>query len=52
MLGINEQFDAARDPRLPFDEARAFERQHHLVNGRRADAEIFLHLGFGRRPAM
>ena len=30
----------------------AFERQHHLVNRRRADAEILLHVGFGRRPAV
>jgi hypothetical protein len=27
-------------------------RQHHLVNGRRADAKIFLHVGFRRRPAV
>jgi hypothetical protein len=30
----------------------AFERQHHLVNRRRADAEVFLHVGFGGRPAV
>ena len=29
-----------------------FQRQHHLVNRRRADAEIFLHVGFGRGPAV
>ena len=29
-----------------------FERQHHLVNRRRADAKILLHVGFGWRPAM
>jgi transposase len=33
---------------LPSDEASSFQRQHHLVNRRRADAEIFLHVGFGR----
>jgi transposase len=37
---------------LPFDEACAFERQHHLVNGGRADAKILLHVGFGRWPAV
>jgi hypothetical protein len=37
---------------LPSDEARSFERQHHLVNRRRADAKILLHIGFGRRPAV
>ena len=39
-------------PWLPSDEACPFERQHHLVNGRRADAKILLHVGFGRRPAV
>ena len=34
------------------DEAGSFQRQHHLVNRRRADAEIFLHVGFGRGPAV
>src|SRR5580700_5896530 len=52
MLGINEQFDAAGGPRLPSDEPGSFERQHHLVNRRRADAKILLHVGFGRRPAV
>ncbi|MGY3573031.1 transposase [Bradyrhizobium sp. USDA 4504] len=49
---INEELDAASGPRLPSDEAFAFERQHHLVNGGRADAKILLHVGFGRWPAM
>ena len=52
MVGINEQFDAARGPWLPSDEARPFERQDHLVNRGWADAEVFLHVGFGRRPAV
>ena len=52
MLRINEHFDAAGDPWLPSDEAGSFERQHHLVNRRRADAKILLHVGFGRRPAV
>jgi hypothetical protein len=33
---------------LPFDEAFSFERQHHLMDRRRADAKILLHVGFGR----
>jgi hypothetical protein len=39
-------------PRLPSDEPGSFERQHHLVNRRRADAKILLHVGFSRRPAV
>jgi hypothetical protein len=34
------------------DEACTFERQHHLVNGRRCDAKILPDVGFRRRPAM
>ena len=49
---INEDRDAARRPWLPCDEAGSFQRQHHLVNGRRADAEIFLDVGFGRGSAV
>jgi hypothetical protein len=52
VLGINQQFDAAGGSRLPSDESFPFERQHHLVNRRRRDAKILLHVGFGRRPAM
>ena len=37
---------------MPSDEPGAFERQHHLVNRRRADAKVLLHVGFGRRPAV
>ena len=36
MFWINEQLDAPCGPRLPLDETHPFERQHHLVNGRRA----------------
>ena len=52
MLWIKEHFDAADDSRLSSDESGSFERQHHLVNGRRADAKILLHVGFGRRAAV
>jgi hypothetical protein len=49
---INEQFDATGDPGLPSDEACAFERHEHLVNGRWGDLKVLLDVGFGRRPAM
>jgi transposase len=34
------------------DEPCPFERAHHLVNRRWADAKIFLHVGFSGRPAV
>jgi transposase len=37
---------------LSSDQARPFEGQHHLVNRGWADAEVFLHVGFGWRPAV
>jgi hypothetical protein len=49
---LDEHFDASGHSGLPFDEAGSFERQHHLVNGRRAHAEILLHVGFSRRPSV
>ena len=52
MLWINEHFDAAGNARLSCNEACAFKREHHLVNRRRADTKILLHVGFGRRPAV
>jgi transposase len=52
VLRINEHFDASSDARLSPDEPCAFERKHHLVDRRRADSEILLHVGFGRRPAV
>jgi transposase len=52
VFGINDHFDAAGGPGLSSDEPCPFQRQHHLVNGGRAHAEVFLHVGFGRRPAV
>jgi hypothetical protein len=49
---IDKDFDAASNARFPLDESRAFKRQHHLVNGRRCDAKILLHVGFRWRSAM
>ena len=40
------------DAGLASDQACAFEGEHHLVDGRRGDAEVALHVGFGRRPPM
>jgi len=52
VFGINEHFDAAGGSRLPSDEAFSFEGQYHLMDGRRPDAKILLHVGFGRRAAV
>jgi transposase len=49
---INEDLDAAGGPWLPPDEPYSFERQHHLVDRRRAHAKVLLHVGFGWRPAV
>ena len=37
---------------LGFRLTLAFEGDHHLVNRGWADAEVFLDIGFGRRPAV
>ncbi len=52
LFWIDEQLDAAGRPGLPFDESSSFEGQHHLMNGIRSNAKIFLHFGFGRRSAV
>jgi hypothetical protein len=49
LFGINEQFDAARGPWSSPDESPPFERQHHLMNRRRANTKILLHVGFSWR---
>jgi len=49
LFGRKEDFDAARHAGLTADQALALEREDHLVNGGRADAEIALHVGFGGR---
>lgn len=45
----NEEFDAAGDAGLTTNEALAFEGDNHLMDGRWADLEVALHVGFGRR---
>ena len=47
MLRSDEEFDASWDARLAPDEAISFERHYHLVNRRRSDMEMALHVGFG-----
>ena len=49
-VGVDEHFDAAGDARLSSDEPGALKHEDHLVDGRRADMESALQIGFGRRP--
>lgn len=51
-VGFNEQFNAAREARLPADQSRTLEGEHHLMDGRRGDAEEALHVAFGRRATV
>jgi len=44
----NEDFDASGDAGLTSYQAVSFEGGDHLVNRWRADAEVALHVGFGR----
>jgi hypothetical protein len=44
-LGSNQHFDAAGDSGLSSNQPRSFEGEHHLVNRRRADAEVPLQIG-------
>ena len=46
----DEDVDASGDARLSSDKAVPFEAEDHLVDGRRADAEVSLHIGFGLGP--
>ena len=47
-VGWDEDVDTSSDARLSADEAIAFETDHHLMNRRGSDAEMTLHVGFGR----
>ena len=47
-MWINEELDASGDTRLTPNKSGAFEGENHLVNRGRADAEMTLHVGFGR----
>jgi hypothetical protein len=50
-FGSNQHFDAASDARLPSNQPRSLQGEDHLVNRRRADAEVTLQVGFRRRPS-
>lgn len=43
----DEEVDAPGDAWLSANEAVTFEAKDHLVDGRRADPEVTLHIGFG-----
>ena len=47
----DEDINASGDAGLSGDEAIAFEADDHLVDRRRCDAEMALHVGFGGRLA-
>ena len=49
--GGNENLDASGDAGLTSDEAVSFEGDDHLVDRRRADAEMALDVGFGGWPS-
>jgi len=44
----DEEVNASGDARLSADETVAFEAENDLMNRRRANAEMPLHVGFGR----
>ena len=44
----NEDDNASGDAGLSLDEASALETEHHLMDRRRGDTEVALHVGFGR----
>lgn len=50
MLGQHEHLDAAWYSGLTPDQACALQRQNHLMDGRRRDAEAVLDVGFGGGP--
>ena len=47
----DQDVDGSGDAGLPPDEAIPFEAEDHLVDRRRCDAEMALHVGFGGRLA-
>ena len=48
VLRWDEDVDASGDAWLSADESVAFEAENHLMDRRRGDAEMALHVGFGR----
>lgn len=51
MFWDNEKLDASGDTGLTANEAVSFERDDHLVDRGRADAEVALHVGLRGRTA-
>src|SRR5215207_3890089 len=51
-FGVYQHFDASGEAGLSPDQPGALEGEHHLVSGRRAHAEVTLHVGLGRRTAV
>ena len=47
----NQELDASRDAWLALYQALSLEDQHHLMDGRRADTEMSLQVGFCWRAA-
>lgn len=50
-FGADAESDAAGSAGLAADKAVVFERQNHLMDRRRGDAEVALHVGFGGRSS-
>jgi len=51
VLRWDEDVDASGDAWLSADESVPFEAENHLMDRRRGDAEMALHVGFGGRLA-
>lgn len=48
---VDAEADASSAAWRSADEAVAFEREHHLMNGRGSDCEEALHVGLGGRSS-
>ena len=51
MFWCHEELNAPRRVGLAADQAISFERHDHLMDRGRADAEMALHIGLGRRAS-
>ena len=50
-IGSNQHVDATSDSGLSSNQSRSFEGEHHLMNRRRAHAEVPLQVSFSGRPS-
>lgn len=48
MLWGDEELNGAGSPGLTLDKAFGLQGEHHAVHAWRGDAEVSLHIGFGR----